>query len=709
MNPGFFNPYVITGFLTALSTLLIGIFVYTKNKNSSIHQSFLIYSLAIVEWGFFTALQAMQTELKWGLLWGKICQIGALLVPVFFYYFATKITGRPNARLFKIGLATALLLIVLTISTSYFIPTSRQDVGVNFMISAGPGYIWIITFFCTFVVLGLSHLWKHMHLSSGPRKKHLQYFFWASVLGYGLGIVNFFPVYGIMIPPYPYSASCGAIYFCVLAYAILKHKLFDIEQIAKKVTIFGILLIAVYAAVSTLIYTIGCLFKPPLPLLSGISLALAMLIYEPLRQTLTRLTDRFLHQSKLDYKNLIEQLTDRLMQIHDTSVLASEVVNYLTEKMGLEWAGLYIREVGDQEFKLRSIQNECTLFELSISHQYVSLIRNRKTPLVLSPFDTDSITPELKADLRKKRIEAIVPILVENNLYGFLLLGKKKSDEEFTTEDEALLQTLMEEVGMFFLSARLLERVNRSNLELGQNRKMTAVTQLARGVHHEVRNPLHIMIRFIENSLRYLAAYDSSLSPKSLFEKIEYQITILKEQVERIKCSLSRFSEFARPEQDDDFQCKPLNLSDEVKKFITLMREGQKLDRIKVLNFIPEHLDVLASEYALQAVLFNLFNNAFEAMDGKGELSFAAHSEDEWTSFSISDTGSGIPQKILPDIFEPYFTTKTHTESVGIGLTISKHQIERMGGTIQAEPLAGKGAKFTVTLPKAMKEEKQVA
>ena len=95
------------------------------------------------------------------------------------------------------------------------------------------------------------------------------------------------------------------------------------------------------------------------------------------------------------------------------------------------------------------------------------------------------------------------------------------------------------------------------------------------------------------------------------------------------------------------------------------MREGQKLDKIKVHNTVNGDASVLASEGVFQEILFNLFNNAFEAMHGTGELFISAQSNGDFVEIKFRDTGPGISKEALSNIFEPYFTTKQDSEAVG--------------------------------------------
>ncbi|MBI5410071.1 MAG: hypothetical protein HZA14_11950 [Nitrospirae bacterium] len=697
MNPAS-NPYAVTGFLTTGIILAIGLYVYLKQRKSPIHWAFLLFTLSVSEWSFFSALHTMTENSATSLLFSKICHAGALLTPVFFYYFTQKIIGRNFKTSLRIGFLISCLLILVNFTSPLFLSGTRTDVGVPNFAKASPFYWIIILFFSIYVSLSFFRLVKEIRISQGTRKKHIACFFYASLAGFLIGFFNFFPLYGWTIPPYPYSPICGAVYSGIVAYAILMHKLFDIELIIKRGLVFGALFGAVYAAVSALIFLAGYFSTPSLsPLLFGLSIALAMAVYEPLRKLLTGLTHRFLFQKKTAYVRLIRDLTDRLSEIRDSRIISSEITGFLSKQMSLDWVALYLKD-DDERFKLCSwAGNESYASRIELN-AIVPLAQIRPSPLILSPFDIEEdIESGLKAKLRAQKIEAVVPIFVEESLNGILLLGKKKSDDALSRQDEALLKTLAEESSMLFISIKLLKDLNRANLELGQRKKMSSLTQLSRGVHHEVRNPLHtvsLTASTILENIR-LGKY-RMLERKELALKINTRIESMLEEINRIKDSLSRFAEFARPDKEPEFI--PLSLKNELEEFFHLMREGQKLDSIEVHNSVPENLSVLATKAGLQEIFFNLFNNAYEAMEGRGELFLEANEHEGFTELTFKDSGPGIPEEILPGIFEEYFTTKTNSESTGIGLSIVKHRAELFGGSVTASSPPGSGALFHIKL-----------
>ncbi|MBR6444309.1 MAG: HAMP domain-containing histidine kinase, partial [Firmicutes bacterium] len=98
-------------------------------------------------------------------------------------------------------------------------------------------------------------------------------------------------------------------------------------------------------------------------------------------------------------------------------------------------------------------------------------------------------------------------------------------------------------------------------------------------------------------------------------------------------------------------------------------------------------------------VLVNLIANAADAIEESGIIDVICTWTGQDVIIKVSDNGSGIPEDILKDIFNPFFTTKLHEGGSGLGLYIVYNEVQKMGGTITAESTVGEGTTFTMTLP----------
>lgn len=104
----------------------------------------------------------------------------------------------------------------------------------------------------------------------------------------------------------------------------------------------------------------------------------------------------------------------------------------------------------------------------------------------------------------------------------------------------------------------------------------------------------------------------------------------------------------------------------------------------------------------IEQITLNILNNAVDAVEAKGTISVSTRIEKEYVYIVISDTGPGIPEESLEKIFDPFFTTKPVGKGTGFGLSICHKLAEQLSGNISVVSELGKGAEFTVRLPKTI-------
>jgi signal transduction histidine kinase len=131
------------------------------------------------------------------------------------------------------------------------------------------------------------------------------------------------------------------------------------------------------------------------------------------------------------------------------------------------------------------------------------------------------------------------------------------------------------------------------------------------------------------------------------------------------------------------------------------VRASAELVAFTFTSDAPETV-VQADHGQMEQVFINLFSNAVDAMAGRGELNVNLSSRGDKVAIRISDTGRGIPRESVETIFEPFFTTKD--KGTGLGLAIVYNIVKKHRGDIVVESEEGKGATFTLTLPKGTPE-----
>jgi len=227
---------------------------------------------------------------------------------------------------------------------------------------------------------------------------------------------------------------------------------------------------------------------------------------------------------------------------------------------------------------------------------------------------------------------------------------------------------------------------------LKERDRLAALGMLAAGVAHEVNTPITGISSYAQLLLSDTAENDPHYS---LLKKVERQTF-------RAARIVNNLLEFARERQRER---QPLALLPLLRECVELL--GDRLERGHValdwdLPPAADALLVLGADLELEQVFTNLLGNALDAMSGHpgGRLGIAVASSNGQVTIRVQDSGPGIPPEQLAAVFQPFYSTKLHRGGTGLGLTISHDIVQRHGGTLVVESIPGRGACFTVELPR---------
>ncbi len=151
-----------------------------------------------------------------------------------------------------------------------------------------------------------------------------------------------------------------------------------------------------------------------------------------------------------------------------------------------------------------------------------------------------------------------------------------------------------------------------------------------------------------------------------------------------------------------DMKQQPVKLTPLIQNLGQQQMEALRKKNIALNLDLDEHLpDVMGDEAQLERVLWNLVGNAIKFTPSGGTISVSSRVDDGHVSISVKDTGMGIPEDALPQLFTEFRRLKgaEKIEGTGLGLFIVKSIVEAHGGTVLAESKQGEGSKFIVRLP----------
>lgn len=229
--------------------------------------------------------------------------------------------------------------------------------------------------------------------------------------------------------------------------------------------------------------------------------------------------------------------------------------------------------------------------------------------------------------------------------------------------------------------------------------KLAALGQLAAGVAHEIRTPL--------TSLKLYLQSLGSEAELSVEAREDHRVAL--NQVQRMEATISRFLDFARPQEPVLTWLEAAPLIEDALLIVGPRAHQQEIQIRK--EVAPDLPRLRGDRRQLGEALVNLMLNALEAM-GKGDLLTISVSETappggeagrgRGIQILVADTGEGVAPEVMDKIFDPFFTTKP--SGTGLGLSIVHQTVTRHGGEVRVESRTGAGTRFTLVLPASDKE-----
>jgi len=223
---------------------------------------------------------------------------------------------------------------------------------------------------------------------------------------------------------------------------------------------------------------------------------------------------------------------------------------------------------------------------------------------------------------------------------------------------------------------------------LQQLEALAAIGEIAAGAIHEIRNPLTSISGFVQ-LLKTRAAREKDQTA------IHY-CTLITEEINHIDNILADFLTLAKPQE---MKFAKINLTQIIADVLKLLYGEAVLSQIAIIPKLPaEPLWVQGNGEKIKEALINICRNAFQAMAGAGTLTIAADADAARIRVTVADTGPGIAETVIGEIFAPFFTTKE--TGTGLGLAICQRIMREHNGEISVASQPGRGATFTLTFPR---------
>ncbi len=321
----------------------------------------------------------------------------------------------------------------------------------------------------------------------------------------------------------------------------------------------------------------------------------------------------------------------------------------------------------------------------------VSCAKEKKTVIIKDADNDPRVTEEFRKSLGVSEF-VCVPLIAKNEPKGAIVADNIYTREPITEDHVNILTMFANQAALAIENAetykRLEDKINQlteTQQILIRSEKLATIGSMSSYIAHEIRNPL-VTIGGFAKALSRTTFTDS---------KNKTNIDIIIEEVKRLEKILNNITDFSKPSKPEKVY---IQICEIMENTCILMENYFQEKHIKLHKEIETDIpQIFADPAQIKQVFLNILMNAVESMPDGGNLDVKIKTANESIEIDIIDTGKGIPQEVLQDIYDPFFTTKQ--SGTGVGLSISLKIIEDHGGNINTKSKQGKGTTITLTLP----------
>jgi len=684
-------------------------------KTNELHSKYyvnLLVSIAIWSFGYFLwriSSSEIQADYFCRLLTGA-----SIFMPITAYHFSIILSGKKSNRALKYGYLGALIL-CLMLPTGLIMQGVKPKFGHRYWPEAGPLTWLYLTYFFGYLFLSAKLFvrgWRE-HLGNRATKNLFILFIW--ITGCIGGATNFPLWFNIPVQPY------GNVFLCfslVLLTQGLYSDFFTVRiQLYKK--IFQLILCATASFVYLLVIThhfstLNTPLSPQSIWIHGIGAFLVIVLLSWIVSAIKLQVERVLEAVFLNEPTIgltqLKDLPTKFTESNDNQSLINLIAKVIKRSLPTRNIAIFTRENEGQPYRILAkngrFPNLKAVREIAANDPLIVSLSKRAIPLNINKV-TKSIDPAVYlslVDLRNAlNVSVIIPISSNQQLYGLILLGPLKNQQKWDNETTTVLFTLGAQIGIHFRTKELEAIVELRSIELEQRNEQLEKANIEKqnfltSFSHEIRNPLNGII-----NISQLLAEEKDLTDTQA-ELINYLISC-KQHLEELIIPTLDYSSL----EAGIYHCteEPFDVNTIIKSLIAMHSHQAESKGLQLSCDLTEvSNNWIGAVTPLRQILINLISNAIKYTDSGSvnlELSYQQNEKNITATFSIKDTGPGIPIIQQDLIFHPSTRLAVNENSQpgsGMGLPISRRIAQTLNGTLNLKESETKsGSVFELTLP----------
>jgi signal transduction histidine kinase len=673
----------------ALANLVICVPVLRRGVRQPVIRTFAFMTAATVSWNLaIFSLYYFQdaAQAEW---WNRVFRTGICFAPVTAFHFAIVIAGTEGRwwrTVLGAGYATSALLALANMQGALVSGLTPHVWG--WYPQPTRLYTVLSALIVVYLPLTVERMWYALrHAPSSRQRVQAKFTFLAAMVQIPFVSTN---ILALRWPEriYPIGDLGNVLYVGIIAYAIVRHRLMDVDYVVRKIVSFAAAGFVILAPGGFGIWALNVALGSERPLVltsAALALALVAVVLIPtLQAALETRVHRALFPNLYDYRLRLRQLGAALVHILDQGQLVQRLGDALTDILDVESCHVVVRD----EFTRRMTTAYPAPGDVpeALPEELTHALDGLAEPVLAS--ELEFAHPSVAAVFRARGWEVAIPLRINDRLTGLVALGRHRELRIFSSEDLQLLGTVAAGASVALENASLSRQLRRSEIVLERANQLSSLGMLAAGIAHEIRNPLVAVKTFLD-------LLPQRLDDREFLDHFrELSLGELRRVTDLITdmLALGKSKTAVRGEVHIPTVLEPV---------VRLMESTARKRQVELLvRMEPALPAVWADGDQLKQITLNLLLNAIEVSPaGKQVRLEVRRAGRDGIVLEVSDQGPGIPADQREAIFHPFYTTKDF--GTGLGLALVHQMVVEHGGEIVVDSASGRGTAFRVTLPVA--------
>ncbi len=686
------------------STLFLAFFVFYQGHRHLANKVFTLamLSVSVMEFSNFMLLNSPYPQRL--LFWARFSLIGCCLISANWSLFSIIFARTHYERISRRFKLILLAVYIFSVSFLFFIPSDKfitiPHTGLpmpDIIILGAIGRMFCIFLLLAFVFI-LFNLETIYRNSTGIKKWQIKY----SIIGifaaftYYIYIVSKAVLFSfINLTFIPIGSVVIIICTGILAFSLIRHRLMNIDIFISRQVFHGSFTLIVISCYLILVGFLGQLirmlsidfkmiFYPIFVLLSLVILTILGLSKRN-RKIVLKFIDRHFFRNKYDYRSQWIKLTSIISFANDLNDLLKKISELIAEIMCVNEIIVWLHDNDDQRFHLITSMFKAESEELINSNSpLIKYIADKAEPFSVISEEKGAKDAKFynfynlnKEFFKRYNVSVICPLIVKDELIGFITLGREITNAVYSYEDYDMLKTICHQAANAIMKIKLSERLVAAG-------EMEVMNKISSFVLHDLKNSISMLSLIIQNASKNM-------------NNPEFQQDILEtisKTIENMKTLIARISNLPRQIELNKTKTNVNNLLRD-----TIEKTRVRNNGIELIEDYADLPDINLDQEKIQSVIRNLIINAMESLKANGKVLISTLKEDEYIVIEVKDNGPGMSQEFIKyKLFKPFQTTKK--KGLGIGLYQCKIIITAHGGKIEAKSEEGRGAQFRIFLPR---------